>query len=148
MPLVDDIVRSIATDVGALSARKAPQGITEDGWRKVLRGAYLGIHPSRLWGLSGVGKREFASIMEAEAWRHEAMEAEGVKGESEIAEAILDGAKGWESKAWVLERTRDGWRKEQRQGAPLAVAVQVLGRFDDCESLPNAQTVEPKRLAE
>lgn len=125
---------------------QAPVGMTDDGWARVLRGANLGIHPTRLWGLSGVGKKAFDDILREEPWRGEAIEAASIQGESEMAEDVRMGARGWESRAWILERTREGWRRETRTGAPLAVAFQVLGRFDSTELLPTAQPVEVKAL--
>jgi hypothetical protein len=120
--------------------------MTADGWARVLRGANLGIHPTRLWGLSGIGKKAFDDLLRDEPWRGEAIESASIQGESEMAEDVRMGVKTWESRAWILERTREGWRRETRTGAPLAVAFQVLGRFDSTEVLPTAQPVGVKAL--
>jgi hypothetical protein len=141
--VIADITRAATTKV---VKAQAPVGMTADGWAKVLRGANLGIHPSRLWGLSGVGKKAFDDVLREEPWRAEAIEAASIQGENDMAEDVRLGVKTWESRAWILERTREGWRRETRTGAPLAVAFQVLGRFDSSEVMPTAQPVEVKAL--
>ena len=141
--IVEAITRAGARRV---VAAQAPVGMTDDGWARVLRGANLGIHPTRLWGLSGIGRKAYDDLLREEPWRAEAIESASIHGESEMAEDVRMGVKTWESRAWILERTREGWRRETRTGAPLAVSFQVLGRFDSTEVLPTAQPVEVKAL--
>jgi len=149
VPDVASIVQAIRSDVSvAPQAPQAPRGVSDEGWKAVLHGAAIGMHHSRLWGLSGLSKRDWDLILEDQPWRREEIERASVQGERDLADEVRLGERGWESKAWILERSREGWRRAPAQGAPLAVAVQVLGRFDDCEAIPNAQTVEPKRLSE
>jgi len=122
--------------------------ITDAAWAEILEAAALGMDKAKLWAFSGLPRRAWELLVQDEPWRAEAIQRAMHTGERDLARDVRMGEKGWESRAWMLERTREGWAKDKGQAGQLHVAVALLGRFDSAEVLPNSQPVEAKALPE
>lgn len=127
----------------------APVEITPEGWAKVLQAARDGIAPPKLWAFSGLGRGQFARLLEEQPGRGEEIEGEQIRGEHAILACVTEGAPGWQARAWQLERTRDSYalHRHRQAGQPVAMgsAHLVLAAFSTSE--PPAQTVEVQGVA-
>ena len=144
----DEVIASLQPVSPAQAELARPMTVTDKAWGEILEAAALGMDKGKLWAFSGLPKRAWDLLVQDEPWRAEAIQRAAHEGERDLARDVRMGEKAWESRAWLLERTRDGWSKDRGQGSQLHVAVALLGRFDSGEVLPNSQTVEAKALPE
>ena len=144
----DEVIASLQPVSPAQAELARPMTVTDSAWGEILEAAALGMDKAKLWAFSGLPKRAWELLVQDEPWRAEAIQRAIHTGERDLARDVRAGEKGWESRAWMLERTREGWSKDRGQAGQLHVAVALLGRFDSGEVLPNPQTVEAKVLPE